>query len=310
MTMEILFLGTGAGVPSKTRNVSALALKLLNELNETWLFDCGEATQHQILKTTLKPGKIKKIFITHMHGDHIFGLPGFLSSRSFQGGDNTPITIYGPRGIREFVESALKYSKSNILYPIHYVELEPQGGLLELEKGWKVRYLPLKHGIISFGFRVEEPSSTGELQVERLKEYNIPNGPIFGQLKRGEVVVLEDGTVIDGKDFIGEDRKGRVVTILGDTRPNSNIFELAHHADILIHEGTHAKGEEKMANRYFHSTVMQAAEVAKKAQVKQLFLNHISSRYLGQDAKQLEIDAKEIFKATKVVYDLNEFELK
>lgn len=301
--MEILFLGTGAGVPSKSRNVSSLALKLLNELNEVWLFDCGEATQHQILKTTLKPGKVRKIFITHLHGDHIFGLPGFLSSRSFQGGDNKPVTIYGPKGIKDFVESALKYSKSNILYPIHFVELDPQGGLLKLEKNWQVKYLPLQHGILSFGYRVEEPSSPGELQIDRLKAYNIPNGPIFGQLKKGETVELEDGTVLNGKDFIGQEKEGKVITILGDTRPNPNILKLADRADILVHEGTHAKGEEKLANRHYHSTVVQAATVAKQAQVKQLLLNHISSRYLGKDAKRLEDDAKAVFASSKVVHD-------
>lgn len=105
--MQIEFLGTGAGSPSKQRNVSSLALRLLEERNAIWLFDCGEATQHQILHTTIRPRKVEKIFITHLHGDHIFGLPGFLSSRSFQGGDE-PLTIYGPKGIKDFVQTALK----------------------------------------------------------------------------------------------------------------------------------------------------------------------------------------------------------
>ena len=307
--MEILFLGTGAGVPSKSRNVSSLVLKLLNELNETWLFDCGEGTQHQILKTTLKPGKVKNIFITHMHGDHIFGLPGFLSSRSFQGGDNQPITIYGPPGIEQYINASLKYSKSNLLYKVNIVELDPKGGEIQLNKGWKVKYLPLQHNILSFGYRIEEPKSDGVLLVEKLKEYNIPNGPIFGKLKNGKTVTLEDGTELDGKDFVGEAQPGKVIAIIGDTRPNENIEKLAEDADVLIHEGTHAKGENKMANRYFHSTVEQAAQVAKASNVKQLYLNHISSRYLGADVKQLEKDARSIFKHTKVAYDLNEFEI-
>ena len=307
--MEILFLGTGAGVPSKSRNVSSLALKLLNELNETWLFDCGEGTQHQILKTTLKPGKVKNIFITHMHGDHIFGLPGFLSSRSFQGGDNQPITIYGPPGIEQYINASLKYSKSNLLYKVNIVELDPKGGEIQLNKGWKVKYLPLQHNVLSFGYRIEEPKSDGVLLVEKLKEYNIPNGPIFGKLKNGETVTLEDGTELDGKDFVGEAQPGKVIAIIGDTRPNANIGKLAEEADVLVHEGTHAKGENKMANRYFHSTVEQAAQVAKQSKVKQLYLNHISSRYLGADVKQLEKDARSIFKQTKVAYDLNEFEI-
>ena len=307
--MEILFLGTGAGVPSKSRNVSSLVLKLLNELNETWLFDCGEGTQLQILKTTLKPGKVKNIFITHMHGDHIFGLPGFLSSRSFQGGDNQPITIYGPPGIEQYINASLKYSKSNLLYKVNIVELDPKGGELQLNKGWKVKYLPLQHNVLSFGYRIEEPKSDGVLLVEKLKEYNIPNGPIFGKLKNGETVTLEDGTELDGKDFVGEAQPGKVIAIIGDTRPNANIGKLAEEADVLVHEGTHAKGENKMANRYFHSTVEQAAQVAKQSKVKQLYLNHISSRYLGADVKQLEKDARSIFKQTKVAYDLNEFEI-
>lgn len=307
--MEILFLGTGAGVPSKSRNVSSLVLKLLNELNETWLFDCGEGTQHQILKTTLKPGKVKNIFITHMHGDHIFGLPGFLSSRSFQGGDNQPITIYGPPGIEQYINASLKYSKSNLLYKVNIVELDPKGGEIQLNKGWKVKYLPLQHNILSFGYRIEEPKSDGVLLVDKLKEYNIPNGPIFGKLKNGKTVTLEDGTELDGKDFVGEAQLGKVIAIIGDTRPNANIQKLAEDADVLVHEGTHAKGENKMANRYFHSTVEQAAQVAKASNVKQLYLNHISSRYLGADVKQLEKDARSIFKQTKVAYDLNEFEI-
>lgn len=307
--MEILFLGTGAGVPSKGRNVSSLALKLLNELNETWLFDCGEGTQHQILKTTLKPGKVKNIFITHMHGDHIFGLPGFLSSRSFQGGDNQPITIYGPPGIDAYIQSALKYSKSNLLYKVNIVELDPNGGVINLAKGWKVTYLPLEHSILSFGFRIEEPDSTGELLVDKLKEYKIPNGPLFGKLKKGETITLEDGTILNGKDFIGEVKPGKIVAILGDTRPNKNIQKLAQDADVLVHEGTHGKGESKMANRYFHSTIEQGAKIAQQANVKQLYLNHISSRYIGADVKQLEKDAQSIFKQSKVVYDLNEFDI-
>ncbi|MDC1541871.1 MBL fold metallo-hydrolase [Candidatus Pseudothioglobus singularis] len=115
--MEITFLGTGAGVPSKERNVTAIALSLLQEQNSVWLFDCGEATQHQILNTTIKPRKINKIFITHLHGDHIFGLPGFLSSRSFQGGSD-PLYLYGPEGIRAYVETSLRISQSHLTYPL------------------------------------------------------------------------------------------------------------------------------------------------------------------------------------------------
>src|SRR5690625_3258499 len=120
--MKLYFLGTGAGMPSKERNVSALVLDLLQELNSMWLFDCGEATQHQILRTTIKPRKINKIFISHLHGDVIFGLPGFLSSRSFQGG-NTTLTVYGPVGLKSFIESSLTMSDTHLKYDLIIKEL-------------------------------------------------------------------------------------------------------------------------------------------------------------------------------------------
>ena len=306
--MKLMFLGTGAGVPSRNRNVSALALKLLDELNEVWLFDCGEATQHQILETTLKPRKITKIFITHLHGDHIFGLPGLLSSRSFQGGD-APLTLYGPPGIRDYVESALKYSKSRLLYELKIVELEARSGVLPLEKGWQVEYAALNHGVLSFGYRVVEPDRVGELLVDKLAAYKIPNGPIYGQLKRGETVTLADGTVLNGRDFLAPDVKGKIVTILGDTKPTPAILPLAQNANVLVHECTFEADEAKMAHAYHHSTSVQAASAALDAGVQQLYLNHISARYLGREAKQLESQARVVFPRTILVHDFDEFEV-
>lgn len=307
--MKIQFLGTGSGVPAKARNVSSLVLKLLDEINEIWLFDCGEATQHQILQTSIKPRKITNVFITHMHGDHIFGLPGFLSSRSFQGGDNDPLTIYGPEGIRQFVQNALRFSKSKLSYTIKFVELNNEGGRLNLANGWQIEYLPLNHGVISFGFRIVEPDSQGELLIDQLTQYNIPNGPIFGQLKRGETVTLADGTILNGRDFLGEEKKGRIVTILGDTRPCANLVTLAKNADILVHEATYVDQESDLAHAHFHSTNIQAAKVAKEAQVKKLLMNHISARYLGADAKNLEKQAKSVSPSAQIVYDFTEIEV-
>lgn len=307
--MKLQFLGTGAGQPAKTRNVSSLALKLLDELNEVWLFDCGEATQHQILKTGIRPRKISNIFITHLHGDHIFGLPGLLTSRSFQGGENQPLTLYGPEGIRGFIQSALKFSKSKLSYNLKIVELDESGGSIYLSQDWRVDYLPLNHGISTFGFRVVEPDRQGELLVDRLAAYNIPNGPIFGQLKRGEVVRLEDGTILNGKDFVGQDTKGRIVTILGDSRKCRNAEFLALDADILVHEATYEGKEADMAWSHGHSTTIQAAQIAKNAKVKQLYLNHISARYLGKELKRLEREAQGVFESSKIVSDLEEFDI-
>src|SRR5699024_4084631 len=165
--MKLTFLGTGAGVPSKERNVSAVALNLLQELNSIWLFDCGEATQHQILHTSIKPRKINKIIITHMHGDHIFGLPGLLTRRSFQGGEGKPLTIIGPKGIKSYIETTLTLSESKLNYPITYIEIEEQ--LSYQHNGFNVEAHMLNHGIPSFGYRVEAPYKSGKINVEALR---------------------------------------------------------------------------------------------------------------------------------------------
>lgn len=306
--MFIQFLGTGAGVPSKTRNVSSVALKMLDERNEIWLFDCGEATQHTILETTIRPGKVSKIFITHLHGDHIFGLPGFLSSRAFQGGDEK-LTIFGPKGIKEFVITSLKISGSHLKYPLKFVELDESGIAYEDDK-IKVLYTTLKHGIQSYGYRIIESDYPGELLIEQLKQFNIPNGPLLGKLKRGEIITLDNGTVIDGKKFIGASKKGREIVLLGDTRFNKEHIHFCKNADVLIHEATYEKLEEKKAYQHFHSTSAQAAFIAQQANVKQLFLTHISSRYIGDQVKLLKKEACEIFKNTIIAKDLLEVEVK
>lgn len=301
--MEIQFLGTGSGVPAKHRNVTGIALKLLDERNEIWLFDCGEGTQMQILRSNIRPRKITKIFITHLHGYHLFGLPGLLSSRSFQGG-NEKLVIYGPRGVKEFVQTALRISKTRLAYELSFHEIDEEGIVFSDEQ-FTVSCRLLEHGITSYGYRIVERDHEGELQVDKLKELGIPSGPLYGKIKKGETVTLKDGQVINGKEFVGQRKKGRVVTILGDTRKTLNSIKLAENADVLIHESTFNKDEAKMARAYYHSTSEQAAEVAKKANAKQLILTHISARYLTKDTLQLQNEARAIFKNAKIVKDLD-----
>ncbi|GEL67294.1 ribonuclease Z [Marinilactibacillus psychrotolerans] len=305
--MDLLFLGTGSGVPAKHRNVSSIALKLLEERNSIWMFDCGEATQHQILNTTLKPRKIEKIFITHMHGDHIFGLPGMLSSRAFQGGE-TPLTIYGPKGIKQYVLSSFRFSASHIKYPINFIEFNEEGVIFQ-DNQFKVIVKKLKHGIPSYGFRIEESDHEGTLLAENLKDLGVPFGPLFGKLKNGETVTLQDGRVIDGKNYIGPTQKGRIVTILGDTLKTDNSIELSKDTDVLVHESTFNHSDIKLATSYNHSTNVQAAMVAKEAKAKMLLLTHISARYLTKDVQALQKEARAVFKNTHVMYDLKEINI-
>ncbi|MDQ0157453.1 ribonuclease Z [Robertmurraya andreesenii] len=301
--MELFFLGTGAGIPAKMRNVTAMALKLLEERGSVWLFDCGEATQHQILHTSLKPRRVEKIFITHLHGDHIYGLPGFLSSRSFQGGESK-VTIYGPKGIKEYVETSLSVSQTYLKYPLQIIEVDD--GIVFEDEQFLVEAKLLEHGISSYGYRVVEKDRPGVLLVDKLKETGIQPGPIFKRIKSGERVTLEDGTVLDGKDFTGPDIKGRVVTILGDTRSCEASRQLAQDADLLVHEATFSQGEEKLAHEYFHSTTVQAATIAKEANVRKLCLTHISSRYDREASKILLNEARKVFATTEMAEDFKE----
>lgn len=309
--MDIQFLGTGAGQPSKGRNVSSLVLKLLDEINEVWMFDCGEGTQQQILETTIRPRKVKKIFITHLHGDHVLGLPGFLASRAFQASEEqTDVDLYGPVGIKSFVMTSLRVTGSRLPYRINFHEFDEHslGLILETDK-FMVHAEALDHSVFCVGYRVTQKDLEGTLDAEALLAAGVPFGPLFGKVKNGQDITLPDGTAIVAKDFISEPRKGKVVTILGDTRKTDASVRLGLGADVLIHEATYGKGDEKIAKKHGHSTNIQAAEVAKQAFAKRLLLNHISARFMGRDVRQLERDAQDIFPETHVVRDLEEVEV-
>lgn len=303
--MQLHFLGTGAGMPSKERNTSSLALKLLEERGSIWLFDCGEATQHQILHTTIKPRKIDKIFITHLHGDHILGLPGFLSSRSFLGGEDT-LTIYGPKGLQEWVDMTLKLSKTHVTYPIDFVEVEE--GIVFEDAQFIVRAMPLQHVIPCFGYRVEQKPLPGELLIEKAQQLGVPKGPLLGQLKAGHDVTLENGTVVSSKDVTNPPQPGFIVTILGDTKFCENAIVLAQHADVVVHEATFDHGTIALAAQYGHATNTEAAQVAKQANAKNLILNHISARFLAKDLIPFVDEAAQLFPNVYLANDFSEFE--
>ena len=298
--MELYFLGTGAGMPTRRRNVTSIALNLLPERGTIWLFDAGEGTQQQMLRSPIRPGRVEFIFVTHLHGDHIYGIPGLLTSRSYLGGTE-PLTIFGPPGIRRFVETALEVSDANLVYRIEIREIE-EGTVYEDDQ-FLVTATKLEHRIDSYGYRIVERDKPGALDSERLVREGIPPGPLFARLKRGETVVLPDGRTIDGQEYLGAPVKGRTIAIFGDTRPCEQELELAKGADVLIHEATYMHERVENARKYYHYTALQAATLADRAGVGALIMTHISSRYQDDGLHRLLEEARVVFPNSHVAED-------
>ncbi|MBW7477609.1 ribonuclease Z [Paenibacillus oenotherae] len=298
--MQLTFLGTSAGRPTKERNVTSIALSLPEPLNGFWLFDAGEGTQHRLMGSKLKLNKLEHIFITHLHGDHVYGLPGLLSSRSYFDGAG-PLKLFGPSGIRAFVEGVFKLSGTHLAYELDIVEIAP-GEIMD-DGRFKVEAAELDHRMPCYGYRITEYPQPGQLNLSRLAELGVPPGPLYGKLKHGQDVTLESGGIIHAADVVGPQVPGRIITVLGDTCPCDNAIKLAMDSDLLVHEGTFAPGMEEKARAYGHSTVLQAAQIAALAKVKQLVLTHFSSRFDDHAITTLVEAAREAFPNTVAACD-------
>ncbi|AII44326.1 ribonuclease Z [Synechococcus sp. KORDI-100] len=312
--MQVTFLGTSSGVPTRARNVSAVALRLPQRA-EMWLFDCGEGTQHQFLRSDLRLSQLRRIFITHMHGDHVFGLPGLLASLGLSGNSNEGIDLYGPDPLEGFLSGALRNSSTRIGYPLTVHRSRPAaetGTVLYEDDELLVRCTPLTHRVPAYAYRVEQKPLAGRFDVDRAKQLGIAPGPIYAQLKRGESVKLEDGRVIDGRSLCGPDRDGVSVVYCTDTVFSEAAVNLALGADLLIHEATFAHEEAEMALQKQHSTSTMAAQTAAEAGVGQLALTHLSPRYAPGNAvtaDDLLAEARAIFPNTVLARDFMQLDV-
>ena len=296
------FLGTSAGVPTRKRNVSSVALQL-PQRGELWLFDCGEGTQHQLLRSDLNLSQLTRVFITHMHGDHVYGLMGLLATCGMAGAGR-PLTLYGPRGLEQLVRETSRLTQLHTSYPLEIRTVE--GGAVFEDDEYTVTSAPLKHRLPAFGYRVTEKDRPGHFDVERARAEGIPAGPLYGRLKRGERVTLPDGRAFDGADFCGPAIRGRSVVYCTDTIYCRSAVELARGADLLIHEATFAEADERLAVRSTHSTTEMAARVAREAGVRLLLITHFSPRYFpGNDISPDDLlrEARDAFPATEMAHD-------
>ena len=299
--MRLVFLGTGGGMPSTSRGLPALALRYAGGV---MLFDCGEGTQRQFIKSRLGFKQNFTIFITHMHGDHVLGLPGLLYTMSMLDRE-APVDIYGPRGLAEYLETVISHKLGALTFPVRVYTVSPS---LTIERGsLSIRCVPADHVIESYCYVVQERDRPGKMNVEYLERLGVPRGPLWGRLQRGQPIHYR-GRIITPEEALGPRRRGRKIVYTGDTRPCESIINAAQGADVLIHDSTFNDDMLKKAVEDGHSTARQAAEVAAQAGVKLLYLYHISPRYEG-DAEILLREARTIFSNTYLAEDLMSYSI-
>ncbi len=313
--IELIFLGTSSATPTARRNVSSLALQFERE---SWLVDAGEGTQLQILRSGIRRGRIDRIFITHLHGDHFYGLVGLLSSFQLNKREE-PLQLLGPPGLRAYLKFMRELSSTDFSYEIDIVELgginEPRQVLETVDL--RVFAAKLKHRVYTLGYRIEEKHRPGQFDEAKAEELGIPFGPERGRLIRGECVELANGRIVEPHEVVGPQRSGLTLAICTDTAYCKNAVQLAQGADLLIHEATFDPAEQEQARRTKHSTLSDALRAADESQAHHVVLTHFSTRYLASmepfERALLEAGSKAIlardFMQLRMHHDRDELEL-
>jgi len=294
MTLRVTFLGTSGAVPTTERSPSAV---FVNREGDELLFDCGEGTQRQMMRYGTG-FSVSAIFLTHVHGDHVFGLPGLCHTWSFQGREEA-LSIYTPEGTRSDVFSLVTACGGEFSYPVHVSEVAPGETAFEGD-GYAVVAFATDHRTRSVGYALVEDERKGRFFREKAEDLGVPVGPKFSKLHEGEPVELEDGTVVEPEQVVGPPRPGRKVVYTGDTSPAESVVEAAAGADVLIHDASFADEDAGRARETGHATAREAGEVAARAGADELVLTHISPRYSG-DASVLVAEAREAFDGSVVL---------
>jgi ribonuclease Z len=293
MDLSVFFAGTAGSVPTARRGLPAV---LVRRGGERWLFDCGEGTQRQLIRTVGLPD-VERVFLTHLHADHWLGLPGMLKSFELRDRD-TPLEIYGPFGTRTMLDS-MRRVIGRTRYQITISEL--RGGDEIRHEDCTITALEVRHRGASLGYAIVEDERPGRLDAELAQRLGVPFGPDLGRLQRGETV---NGVSPD--QVMGPPRAGRKIVLSGDTAPCEIVRLAAHQADLLVHEATFLHEEAERALQTGHSTARQAAELAREAEVRMLALTHVSTRYAGHEVRD---EARAVFAATELPRDFDTIEI-
>ena len=293
MDLDVVFLGTAGSMPTARRNPSAT---LVRRGGERLLFDCGEGTQRQLLRSDVGLVDLEEVFFTHYHADHFLGLPGMLKTFALRGRE-LPLTLYGPRGLEDLL-GTLRRVVGRLPYEVGIVELAPEAAVAR--DGYELRTFPVRHGRDAMGYALVEYARPGRFDVEVADALGVPPGRERGTLQAGEAVTLADGRTVAPEQVLGPARPGRTIVLTGDTAPSDHVVAAAYGADLLVHEATFCEDEAGRAQETEHSTAREAARVALDAGVRLLALTHVSSRYGGGD---VEREAREVFPDTVVPRD-------
>lgn len=291
---ELTFIGTGSATPTGERWLPGVLVKIRGDFI---LLDCGEGVQYRILKTGLKVNRLAAILVAHLHGDHLYGLPGLLESLGMWG-KTSPLKVLGPAGIEEFIEHAVL--SDNLGYELNVETLKP--GVVVSGNGYDVIAFPVKHIVNSFAFVILEHDLPGKFNEEKARELGIPAGPIRRQLLAGKKVKLHTGRLIEPSEVVGPPRRGLKIVYSGDTMPCAELVEASSKADVIIHEATFLSRNRVEAYVSGHSTALEAAYTASAAKAKMLILQHFSNRY--RDLDLLLQEARQVFEETYLSRDL------
>ena len=302
MSIRIVFLGTAGSIPTQSRSLPSIAIRRKGELI---LWDCGEGVQRQMMMAGLGFNRRTKIFVTHMHGDHLFGLPGLIQTMSLLHRERK-LQIYGPAGLQPYLEALERTVKYNLTFPVEVVSITEEGPIC-VEEEYQIDVAWADHYESAFAFSLVEKCRPGRFHPEKARALGVPEGVLWAKLQQGSSVILPDGRCVEPKGIIGPPRPGRKITYTGDTRFSPSLAQLARGADILIHECTFGDELEERAFEDRHSTPTHAAETARNAKVKQLILTHISARYKTID--HLLKQAQKTFPNVKVAEDFMSIDL-
>ena len=298
MNMEAFVLGCGGMMPLPYRHLTSVLLRRDGDL---FLFDSGEGTQVSLRRLNLKWKKINAIFISHTHADHVTGLPGILML-SAQVDRTEPLYIYGPPKIKEYVETSRKVLDMYINYPIIVKEITAPC-VVHTGEGYAVRAFPLEHTKTCVGYTLEEDDRPGEFNPEKARELKVPCGPLWSQLQAGKEVTAEDGTTVKPEQVLGKKRSGRKFSFVTDTLFKPSIIDEVRNSDLLICEGMFEKALIDQAREKKHMTAVQAATIAKEANVRRMYMIHYSPRYTDRDLQVLLEEAREVWPETELSKD-------